>query len=99
MSARKKYVARKVQKPQNIQDDSTEGIANSQSSEKNKLRSKNYSADESAALIKCCEKYHSIISKNSNRDKERHEKNQAWEKIKTDFDEYCRCQGIRVSKK
>lgn len=77
------------------QDDSTDALENSQNS---KTRSKNYSADESAALVKCCDKYHVIISKNSSRDKDKREKQQTWLKIKSDFDEYCQSQGIIVSK-
>lgn len=82
--------------PRISQDDSlNDVIENSQNS---KSRSKNYSADESATLIKCCDKYHAIISKNSSRDKDKKEKQLAWEKIKSDFDQYCQSQGIIVSK-
>lgn len=97
MSARKrsKSTAKETQSLRNSQDDSNDVLENSQNS---KTRSKNYSADESAALIKCCDKYHAIISKNSNRDKDKKEKQLAWHKIKSDFDQYCQFQGIIVSK-
>lgn len=68
-----------------------------QNSQSGKLKAKNYSAEESAALIRCSAKYHTIISKNTNRDKDKQEKQQAWEKIKSEFDQYCKSQGIYVS--
>lgn len=103
MPPKKKPIAKKIETPRNSHvnaaEDDLDTLENSQNSQNSKLRSKNYSADESAALITCCERYHSIISKNSNRDKDKLEKKHAWEKIKKDFDKYCHCQGIHVSKK
>ena len=62
-----------------------------------KTRAKNYSADESAALVKVCDKFHAIISTNTHTDKDKQEKQEAWRKIKSDFDQYCQTQGIPVS--
>lgn len=97
MSRRKraKPIAKDIQSSQNSQDDSTEPLENSQNS---KSRSKNYSADESAALIKCCDVFHAIINKNSNHDKDKKQKEAAWQQIKSNFIEYCKSQGIYVSK-
>lgn len=83
------------QTPRNSQDESNdtfESSQNSQDSQNSKSKVKNYSAEESAA------KYHTVISKNSNRDKDKQEKQQAWEKIKSEFDQYCKSQGIYVSR-
>lgn len=91
---RRKSVAQKIQSPRNSKND--ELLESSQDSQ-NKSRSKNYSAEESAALIRCSEKFHAIISKNSSRDKDKNEKQQAWEKIKSEFDQYCKSEGIYVS--
>lgn len=60
-------------------------------------RAKNYSAEESAALIRVCDKFHVIISLNSHTDQDRKEKEKAWNTIKRDFVEYCSSQGIEVS--
>lgn len=90
-SQRRKSVAKKVALPR-ISHDET-----SQSSQNSKTRAKNYSAEECQALIKCCDKFHTIITKNSNSDKDKQEKQQVWDKIKNDFDEYCKSQGIYVS--
>lgn len=95
INSRRNTTALQIRSPPNSQDESNDTIIGSQDSQK--LRAKNYSAEESAALIRCSEKYHAIISKNSNRDKDKKEKNQAWEKIKKDFDTYCKSQGIYVS--
>lgn len=93
---RAKSIAGEIQSPRNSPDVSSETVENSQNS---KIRSKNYSAEECEAIIKCCDKFHPIISKNSSRDKDKQEKQQAWEKIKRDFDDYCQSQGICVSTK
>lgn len=88
---RRKSVAKKVTSTRISQDET------SQSSQKSKTRAKNYSAEECQALIKCCDKFHTIITKNSNSDKDKNEKQQAWDKIKNDFDIYCKSHGIYVS--
>lgn len=77
-------------------DDSNDTFASSQNSQNS--RSKNYSAEESAALIRCAEKFYDIITKNSSRDKDKQIKQRAWESIKKSFDQYCKSQGIYVSK-
>lgn len=99
MTSRRNSIAKKIYTPRNSQEDSNDTFAssqNSQDSQSGKLRAKNYSAEESAALIRCSEKYYAIISKNSNRDKDKKEKQQAWQKIKNEFDQYCKSQGIYV---
>lgn len=48
---------------------------------------------------KCTEKYRAIIDINSNRDKDKQQKQLAWESVKNDFDQYCKSQGLYVSKK
>lgn len=58
---------------------------------------KNYSKEEAIALERCTERFHAVISKNSNHDKDKEEKQRAWESIKISFDEYCKSQGIYVS--
>lgn len=40
-------------------------------------RKKNYSSDECAALIKCSERFHGIINKNSNNEKDKKDKERA----------------------
>lgn len=89
----KNSATKKIQTPRNSQDDT------SQCSQKSKSRAKNYSAEECEALIKCCEKFHSVITLNSSRDTDKTEKKAAWKLIKRDFNEYCKSQGIYVSKK
>lgn len=88
---RRQSAANKIQSPRISRDET------SQSSQNSKFRAKNYSADECQALIKCCDKFHPIITKNSSRDKDKQEKQQAWETIKSDYDHYCKSQGIYVS--
>lgn len=63
-----------------------------------KTRSKNFSEEESKVLLSACDKFHSVINKNSNRDVDKIAKVKAWEKIKQGFDNYCRAEGIYVSK-
>lgn len=71
---------------------------NSQLSQKSqRKRSKNYSKDESEALMRICQGYHAIISKNSNRDADIKAKAEAWRSIKTDYDDHFKSQGIQVS--
>lgn len=55
---RRKSVAQKIALPR-ISHDET-----SQSSQNSKTRAKNYSAEECQALIKCCDKFHTIINDN-----------------------------------
>lgn len=93
---RRASLAQKIQSTRNSQD-SSEALENSQNSLSGKPKSKNYSAEESKALIKCAEKFHTIISLNSSRDKDKKDKEKAWEKIKVDFHLYCKSQGIFVS--
>lgn len=70
----------------------------SQNSAKGKSnRTKNYSADECSVLIKCCDKFHALINKNSSCDKDKNEKKLAWGKIRHDFDLYCKSNNIFVS--
>lgn len=90
---RKPSIASRIQSPRNSQDDSTE-LENSQGT---KSRAKNYSAEESAALIRICDKYHVIINKNSSSDKDKQQKQKAWQSVKTEFDIYCRAEAIYVS--
>lgn len=97
MDTRRNSTAQKIQTPRNSQDDTNDTFASSQNSQGQKLRARNYTAEESEALIRCSEKYHAIISKNTGRDKDKKEKIQAWNKIKSDFDQYCQSQGIYVS--
>lgn len=98
---RRSSVAKKIKPPRNSQEDSNQPFENSQNSQDSvnnkRVKSKNYSADESAAIIKCTEKLHSIININSNRDKDKQEKQLAWKGIKNDFDQYCKSQGFYVS--
>lgn len=78
-------------------EDSNDTVLSSQNSQKSKSKGKNYSREEQAALIRCTEKFHGIISKNSSQDKDVAQKQLAWKRIKTSFDEYCKSQGIYVS--
>lgn len=77
--------------------DSTDSLLSSQASQNSKGRAKNYSREESEALARCTEKFHTIISKNSSHDKDIAQKERAWENIKSSFDDYCKSQGIYVS--
>lgn len=100
MNTRRKSTAQSLRFEKILQDESRDTFVSSQGSQDSqsgKLRAKNYSAEESGALIRCTEKYHAIISKNSNRDKDKIEKNQAWEKIRNEFNQYCKSQGFYVS--
>lgn len=94
-------VAQKIQSPRTSQDDTLENSQHSnfsQNSENSKrAKAKNYSADESAAIIRCTDKFCSIINLNSNRDKDKQQKQSAWKIIKHDFDVYCKSQGFYVS--
>lgn len=63
-----------------------------------KTRSKNFTQNEVDVLLSACDKFHEIINKNSNRDKDKVAKTNAWQKIKTGFDNYCKAQGFYVSK-
>lgn len=69
----------------------------SQNTEKSKNRTKNYTLEESRAIIRCCLKYHEIIDKNSKTDKDKSAKVSTWKQIKRDFDVYCKSNGIFVS--
>lgn len=80
------------QESQNSQDS-----IDTQNSQNGKLKAKNYSKEEAIALERCTERFHAVISKNSNHDKDKEEKQRAWESIKISFDEYCKSQGIYVS--
>lgn len=62
-----------------------------------KTRAKNYSVEESEALVKCCDKYFTIIKLNSNSDKQKQQKRAAWDAIKREFDTYLKSQGFYVS--
>lgn len=93
----KKSIANKIQTPRNSQDESNDTFASSQGSQSGKLRSKNYTVEESLALGRCTEKYHEIINKNTSSDKDKQAKIQAWQNIKKEFDQYCKSQGIYVS--
>lgn len=66
--------------------------------DKIKVRSKNFTEPENEVLLSACDKFHSIINKNTNRDVDKTEKSNAWKKIKQGFDNYCKVQGIYVSK-
>lgn len=63
-----------------------------------RVRSKNYSATECEILLKICDKYHSIINKNSSRDKDKIEKTKTWAKITKEHNFDCRAEGIVSSK-
>lgn len=69
----------------------------SQDAEKTKNRTKNYTVEESRAIIRCCLKHHEIIDKNSKTDKDKSAKVSTWKQIKRDFDVYCKSNGIFVS--
>lgn len=83
-------ITKKIESPRHSQD--SQFSQNSQ-----KPRSKNYSDAECQGLVRCCDKFHTIISMNSNRDKDKEEKKKAWKKIQNDFSQYCKSQGIHVS--
>lgn len=85
-------LARLSQDSQDTQDSISNETQNSQ-----KIKGKNYSREEQEALLRCSEKFHAIISKNSSHDKVTAQKQRAWENIKISFDEYCKSQGIYVS--
>lgn len=93
MGPRKRRETKKIQSPRV----SLEEL--SQDFQGGKSRAKNFSAEECLAVIKVCDRYYTIISKNSNRDKDRQEKQKAWDKIKAEYDLYCKSQGIYVSRK
>lgn len=63
-----------------------------------KSRSKNFTEAESSALLSACDKFYNIINKNSNRDCDKKAKNNAWLRIKSGFDQYCKSEGVYVSK-
>lgn len=93
----KKATANKIQTPRNSQDDSNDTFTGSQDSQSGRSKAKNYTLDECLALGRCTAKYHEIISKNSSLDKDKNAKQKAWERLKSDFDQYCKSQGIYVS--
>lgn len=65
---------------------------------RNRVRSKNYSWVECDILMKICDKYISIINKNSSRDKDKIEKSKTWAKITKEYNLDCRAEGIVSSK-
>lgn len=68
------------------------------SQQTNKSRSKNFSDAECNVLLSACDKFYTIINKNSNRDNDKKAKTVAWSKIKMGFDQYCKSQGVFVSR-
>lgn len=102
---RKKSTASNIQIQRLSQDsqdsqgtqNSNDTLLSSQNSQNSKIKTKNYSQAEQEALSRCTEKFHAIISKNSNHDKDKAEKQRAWENIKISFDNYCKSEGIYVS--
>lgn len=98
---RKISTAARVPKSRQNSQKSYQSIEKSQNSQKSKTRprAKNYTAEESRAIVKCCEKYKLIINKNSSSQSDTQQKERAWEIIKKDFDAYCKSQGFYVSRK
>lgn len=62
-----------------------------------KIRGKNFSLFENETLLKSCDKFHSVINKNSNRAVDIKKKEMAWKLIKTEFDLLCKANGNFVS--
>lgn len=67
------------------------------SQDSKKSRAKNYSAFESETLLKTCDEFHEILSKNSNRDFDVKKKAEAWRSIKRNYDRLCLAEGFGVS--
>lgn len=61
-----------------------------------RARSKNYSKDEIDLLIKSCQPYNGIINVQRNTVDDQKNKDNAWIKIKKDFDLNCQTEGILV---
>lgn len=84
-----------------VEDESSSSVHSLQQSQSSQLtqrsRAKKYTKDETDALLQICNGFHAIINKNSNSDADRKIKATTWERIKTDFDTYCKSQGIYVS--
>lgn len=98
---RKISTDKRVPKSSQNSQKSYQSIEKPQNSQKSKTRprAKNYTGEESRAIVKCCEKYKLIINKNSSSQSDIHQKERAWEAIKNDFDRYCKSQGFYVSRK
>lgn len=62
-----------------------------------KTRSKNFCSFENESLLKTCDKFHTIINKNSNRTADIKQKTTAWITIKREFDLHCKSNGLFVS--
>lgn len=93
--------SRKRKQQQKMNSDSSGSSPHSQNNQSSQTsdrkRSKNYSKDETNALMKICQGYHGIISKNSNSKADKTAKANAWKSIKANFDKYFISQGIQVS--
>lgn len=82
---------------QRLSQESQDSKASSQNSQNSKIKTKNFSKEETAALYRCTEKFHAIINKNSNKESDKAARQRAWTSIKNSFDQYCKSQGIHVS--
>lgn len=67
---------------------------NSQCSQRNRARK--YTKEECEMLVKICDGFFGILSKNSNRDADVKIKKKTWETIKRTFDVRCRAEAIYV---
>lgn len=76
-----------------------DNVQNLQGGENTKSRSKNFTDKEITVLLSACDKFYSVINKNSNREVDKMAKASSWLKIKTGFDNYCKTQGCYVSKR
>lgn len=62
-----------------------------------RIRAKKYTQNECDTLLRTCNRFHTIINMNSNRDSDRIKKENAWKNIKRQFDQRCKADGIYVS--
>lgn len=68
------------------------------SQELKRNRAKNYSQFECETLLKTCDAFHEILSKNSNRYADIKQKADAWQKIKKGYDLRVQAEGFEVER-
>lgn len=97
--AGKKRVARidSTKSVQFQQSQDSQNLQLSQISAKSRCRTKNYTEQECEILLRCCNNFHNIINRNSNRDADQQNKKKAWVQIQKQFKELCGANGIIVS--
>lgn len=102
--ARKKKQNTESNETKELSSQSQTSQQNSQSSQQPqpqkrtlRSRSKNYTKEEIDTLLICCDSFNGVINKNSNRNVDQKNKENAWTKIKNTFHDRCHADGTYVS--